>query len=46
MEIRLHKVKSCAFIRFDKKESACSAIIEMNNEEINGRIIRCSWGKF
>lgn len=46
VEIRLHKAKSCAFVRYEKKEFACSAIIEMNNKELNGRIIRCSWGKF
>uniref|UniRef100_A0A0N5AN77 Nucleolysin TIA-1/TIAR n=1 Tax=Syphacia muris TaxID=451379 RepID=A0A0N5AN77_9BILA len=46
MEVRLCKSKSCAFLRYEKKEYACSAITEMNNKELNGRIIRCSWGKF
>lgn len=32
-------------IRFDGKESACKAIVEVNGTEVGGYIVRCSWGK-
>jgi len=46
MEIRYFKDKGYAFIRFNNKESACSAIVAMNGKDIAGSApIRCSWGK-
>lgn len=44
-EIRVFKDKGYAFVKFMSKESATNAICAMQNMEINGNIIKCSWGK-
>lgn len=44
-EIRVFKDKGYAFIRFATKESATHAIIAVRNTEVNGQIVKCSWGK-
>ena len=45
MEIRYFKDKGYAFIRFDNKESACSAIVAMHGTDVDGQSVKCSWGK-
>lgn len=45
LEIRYFKDKGYAFVRFDNKESACSAIVACHLTEIGGQIVKCSWGK-
>jgi len=46
MEIRYFKDKGYAFIRYNNKESACSAIVAMHGKDIGaGNSIKCSWGK-
>jgi len=45
MEIRYFRDKGYAFVRFDNKESACSAIVAVNSTEIGGQSVKCSWGK-
>merc|ERR1712029_657177 len=37
--------KGYAFVRFDNKESACSAIVAVNGTDIGGSSVKCSWGK-
>lgn len=32
-------------MRFDNKESACSAIVAVHGTQIAGQIAKCSWGK-
>jgi len=44
-DIRHFKAQGYAFVRFDKKESATNAIVEMNGTELLGQTVRCSWGK-
>lgn len=44
-EIRVFKEKGYAFIRFDNKNSAAQAIVSTHGSEINGNIVKCSWGK-
>ncbi|XP_050314470.1 nucleolysin TIAR isoform X3 [Anthonomus grandis grandis] len=44
-EIRVFKEKGYAFVRFSTKESATHAIVAVHNTEINGQIVKCSWGK-
>ncbi|KAF6018669.1 TIAL1 [Bugula neritina] len=44
-EVRVFPDKGFAFVRFDGKESACKAIVEVNGTEVGGYIVRCSWGK-
>ena len=46
MEVRYFKDKGYAFIRYNNKESACSAIVAMHGKDIgSGNAIKCSWGK-
>ncbi|XP_014680822.1 PREDICTED: nucleolysin TIA-1 isoform p40-like isoform X2 [Priapulus caudatus] len=44
-EIRVFKDKGYAFVRFGSKESATHAIVSVHNTEVNGQIVKCSWGK-
>jgi len=44
-EIRVFRDKGYSFVRFTAKEEATSAIVGLNNTEINGQMVRCSWGK-
>lgn len=44
-EIRVFKDKGYAFVRFSTKESAAHAIVAVHNTDINGQIVKCSWGK-
>lgn len=34
-----------AFVRFASKEAACNAICGVNGLEVNGGVVKCSWGK-
>ncbi|VDP12173.1 unnamed protein product [Soboliphyme baturini] len=45
MEIRVFKQQGYAFVRFDNKESAAHAIMNITGSDINGATVRCSWGK-
>jgi len=45
MEIRYFKDKGYAFVRYDNKESACSAIVAVHCTDIDGQNVKCSWGK-
>lgn len=45
MEIRYFRDKGYAFIRYDNKESACSAIVAVNGTDLAGQNVKCSWGK-
>ncbi|XP_028966526.1 nucleolysin TIAR-like [Galendromus occidentalis] len=44
-EIRVFKDKGYAFVRFATKESATHAIVAVHNTDVNGQIVKCSWGK-
>ncbi|CAI5442207.1 unnamed protein product [Caenorhabditis angaria] len=44
-EVRIFKVQGYAFVKYENKESATKAILQMNNQEVGGQIVRCSWGK-
>ena len=45
LEIRYFRDKGYAFVRYDNKESACSAIVAVNGTDIGGSSVKCSWGK-
>ncbi|GAU92230.1 hypothetical protein RvY_04339-1 [Ramazzottius varieornatus] len=45
LEIRLFQEKGYAFVRYDNRDSAAAAILGIHNSEINGHLVRCSWGK-
>ncbi|CAI2346108.1 unnamed protein product [Caenorhabditis sp. 36 PRJEB53466] len=44
-EVRIFKMQGYAFVKFDHKDAAAKAIVQMNNQEVSGHQIRCSWGK-
>jgi len=44
-EIRFFRDKGYAFLRYDNKESACSAIVAVHGSKIQGHQVKCSWGK-
>ncbi|VDO61796.1 unnamed protein product [Heligmosomoides polygyrus] len=44
-EVRLFKAQGYAFVRYERKECATNAIMDMNGKEIGGNTIRCSWGR-
>ncbi|KAI1280587.1 Nucleolysin TIAR [Halotydeus destructor] len=44
-EVRVFKDKGYAFVKFSTKEAATNAIVATHNSEINGQIVKCSWGK-
>ena len=45
LEIRFFRDKVYAFVRYDNKESACSAIVAVHGTQIAGQTAKCSWGK-
>uniref|UniRef100_A0A0R3S4T1 RRM domain-containing protein n=1 Tax=Elaeophora elaphi TaxID=1147741 RepID=A0A0R3S4T1_9BILA len=45
LEVRIFKSQGYAFVRFDKKDSACNAICKMNGQELCSQNIKCSWGR-
>lgn len=44
-EIRVFKDKGYAFVKFATKEAATNAIVATHNSDINGQVVKCSWGK-
>lgn len=45
IEVRMQADRGFAFVKLDTHENAASAIVNLQNTNINGRIIKCSWGK-
>lgn len=45
MDVRIFREKCYAFIRMDKKESACRGIVSVHGTDVNGYVVKCSWGK-
>ena len=45
LEIRYFRDKGYAFVRYDNKVSACSAIVAINGTDIGSSSVKCSWGK-
>lgn len=45
IEVRIFKSQGYAFVRFEKKEDATKAIMEMNGKAVANSAIRCSWGR-
>ncbi|EFP10158.1 hypothetical protein CRE_24556 [Caenorhabditis remanei] len=45
VEVRIFKSQGYAFVKFEQKESAARAIVQMNNQDVSGQMVRCSWGK-
>uniref|UniRef100_A0A7E4ZXV8 Nucleolysin TIA-1/TIAR n=1 Tax=Panagrellus redivivus TaxID=6233 RepID=A0A7E4ZXV8_PANRE len=44
-EIRMFAQQNYGFVTYEAKESAAKAILEMSFEELDGQMLRCSWGR-
>ena len=44
-DMRVFENKGYAFITFRNKESATNAILSVDNTEVNGHLVKCSWGR-
>jgi len=42
---RYFRDKGYAFVRYDNKDSACSAIVGLHGKLVAGQPVKCSWGK-
>ncbi|CAG8518967.1 699_t:CDS:10 [Acaulospora morrowiae] len=45
IEVRMQADRGFAFVKLDSHENAAHAIVNLQNTNINGRVIKCSWGK-
>ncbi|KAL4934700.1 uncharacterized protein BDV17DRAFT_278790 [Aspergillus undulatus] len=45
IETRMQADRGFAFIKMDTHENAASAICQLNGYNVNGRPLKCSWGK-
>ena len=45
IEVRVFKEKGYSFVRYVSKEAAVRAICGVHGTEINGSVVKCSWGK-
>ncbi|CAG8568239.1 5678_t:CDS:10 [Ambispora leptoticha] len=45
IEVRMQADRGFAFVKLDTHENAAHAIVNLQQTTINGRVIKCSWGK-
>ncbi|KAJ2854905.1 E3 ubiquitin-protein ligase pub1, partial [Coemansia erecta] len=45
IEVRMQPDRGFAFVKMDSHENATMAIVQLNGTSVNGRPIKCSWGK-
>jgi len=45
IEVRMQADRGFAFVKLDTHENAAAAIVNLQGTSINGRTIKCSWGK-
>ncbi|KAJ8098450.1 hypothetical protein POJ06DRAFT_151763 [Lipomyces tetrasporus] len=45
VDVRIQSDRGYAFVRMDSHEAAALAICQLSGVQINGRPVRCSWGK-
>lgn len=45
MEIRMQLDRGYAFVKMDSHENAAMIITQVNGQTLNGRPVKCSWGK-
>lgn len=45
VDLKLYTEKRCAFVKYDSHEGAALAIIQLSGLTVNGRPLRCGWGK-
>lgn len=45
VDFKFHPERGCAFVKYDSHERAALAIVQLAGFTINGRPLRCGWGK-
>lgn len=45
VDFKFHPEKGCAFVKYDTHERAALAIVQLAGFNINGRPLKCGWGK-
>ncbi|GEQ67828.1 hypothetical protein JCM33374_g1494 [Metschnikowia sp. JCM 33374] len=45
VDFKFHPEKGCAFVKYDSHERAASAIAQLAGFNVNGRPLKCGWGK-
>lgn len=45
VDFKFHPEKGCAFVKYDSHERAALAIVQLAGFTINGRPLKCGWGK-
>ncbi|RLV95909.1 Oligouridylate-binding protein 1C [Spathaspora sp. JA1] len=45
VDFKFHPEKGCAFVKYDNHERAALAIVQLAGFNINGRPLKCGWGK-
>ena len=45
LTVTCFKDKDYAFVRYDNKVSACTAIVSLNLTVVGGQVVKCSWAK-
>lgn len=45
LDLKFYPEKGCAFVKFDSHERAALAIVQLAGFNLNGRPLKCGWGK-
>lgn len=45
VDFKFHPSKGCAFVKYDSHERAALAIVQLAGYSVNGRPLRCGWGR-
>ncbi|EEQ40637.1 RNA recognition motif family protein [Clavispora lusitaniae] len=45
VDFKFHPEKGCAFVKYDTHERAALAIVQLSGFNVNGRQLKCGWGK-
>ncbi|EGW31674.1 uncharacterized protein SPAPADRAFT_62285 [Spathaspora passalidarum NRRL Y-27907] len=45
VDFKFHPERGCAFVKYDNHERAALAIVQLAGFNINGRPLKCGWGK-
>lgn len=45
VDFKIYNEKNCAFVKFDSHERAAVAIVQLSGFIINGRPLKCGWGR-
>lgn len=45
VDFKFHPDKGCAFVKYDTHDRAALAIVQLSGFNVNGRQLKCGWGK-